>query len=437
MKLNPTATAPRAVTHNGAVVFAASPAQQLERLVMNTMLFESQFYASGQTTADQIAALVRQLPAETALAVAIKGRQVGHLRHAPLFVLREVARKKSVKGLDQAIAVICDRPDMMTDLLALYWKEKRQPVSNPVKRGLGEAFKRFNEYTLQKYNRPTAIKLRDILRICHPKPNNEAQADMWRRLIADELATPDTWEVAISKCHTHEAKRDEWTRLLKENKLGGLALLRNVRNMVQCGVEQRAIGAAFEVNNFNRVLPFQFFKAAEVVPSLEPVIDAAMLKAVANLPRIDGKTIVLVDVSGSMAGDRMQYATAAAALAREVFNAISVYSFSTHLRPVPARRGMALRDAIIQSQPHSSTNLREAINGLPAGYQRLIIITDEQANDNIPQAATDKCYIINVAAYAAGVGYLRGYHHINGISNRVFDYIAYSEGRELVVENEE
>lgn len=440
MRLNPKAVAPKATNHEGAVVNAANDVEVLERLVMTTMLYEDQFYTSGEAVAAQIAKLVEKLPADESIAVALKARHIGHLRHAPLFVLREVARKPKVKMLDTAIADVCDRPDMLTDFMALYWKDKKCSVSNPVKRGLASALNRFNEYQLQKYNRPNKIKLRDIARLVHPKPVSQTQADVFRRLLDDNLATPDTWEVALTQAHTEAEKRAVWTRLINENKLGGLALLRNLRNMLQVNVPIDLIRSAIANNTFNRVLPFQFFKASENAIQLEGSLDAAMIRSIEHLPKITGKTNVLVDVSGSMYGygnaSRSRYAAAAAILARELYTDARFFTFSNKLVEIPLRRGMALRDAIDASQPHSNTNLAEVIPALPP-CERLIIITDEQAQHNVPSAAHNRCYILNVASYDTGVGYLRGYHHIHGVSNRVFDYMAYHENGAMLESDDE
>ena len=86
-----------------------------------------------------------------------------------------------------------------------------------MKKGLAAAFTKFDEYALAKYNRPTPVKLRDVLFLSHAKPVDEAQATLWKRLIAGELVAPDTWEVALS---SGADKRETWERLLMERKLG-------------------------------------------------------------------------------------------------------------------------------------------------------------------------------------------------------------------------
>jgi 60 kDa SS-A/Ro ribonucleoprotein len=79
------------------------------------------------------------------------------------------------------------------------------------------------------------VKSRDALQITRPEPADINQAELWRQLVKGELATPDTWEVELSKGGD---KKASWLRLFAENKLGGLAILRNVRNMTKAGVKE-------------------------------------------------------------------------------------------------------------------------------------------------------------------------------------------------------
>jgi Mg-chelatase subunit ChlD len=180
-----------------------------------------------------------------------------------------------------------------------------------------------------------------------------------------------------------------------------------------------------------RVLPFRFLAAARYAPQWEEALEHAMLKCVAEQQKLRGKTIVLVDVSGSMTAalsqrSEMQRTDAAyglAVLLREIGEKVSVFSFSDSLAEVPARRGFALRAAIDASQRHNSTQLGKAVAELNQkhGYDRLIVITDEQAHDTVP-APKGKGYVINVASYKNGVGYGK-WTHIDGWSESVVEYI--------------
>lgn len=110
-----------------------------------------------------------------------------------------------------------------------------------------------------------------------------------------------------------------------------------------------------------------------------------------------------------------------AVLLRELAEDVAIYSFSDDTERIPSRRGFALRDAIDISQPHSGTELGKAVAEVAGQYDRLIVITDEQAQDSVP-APTSAAYVINVASYKNGVGYGR-WVHIDGWSEAVIDYI--------------
>jgi hypothetical protein len=145
-----------------------------------------------------------------------------------------------------------------------------------VKKGLAAAFPKFDEYQLAKYDRGGPIKLRDVLFLSHAKPRDDAQAGVWKKLVWGKLATPDTWEVALS---TGTDKRAAWERLLTENKLGALALLRNLRNMREAAVDEDLVLKALRSMKTDRVLPFRFLAAARYAPQWESSLEEAMREA--------------------------------------------------------------------------------------------------------------------------------------------------------------
>ncbi|HZQ69073.1 MAG TPA: TROVE domain-containing protein [Terriglobales bacterium] len=416
-------------THEGAPARQITPELQLRRAVLACLLWESQFYEDGVEIAGRIAELVPKVAADKVAALAIEARERMKLRHAPLLVVREMARHKTHRHLvAETLARVIQRADELAEFVAIYWKDGRVPLSGQVKKGLAAAFPKFDEYQLAKYDRGGAIKLRDVLFLCHAKPRDAAQAGVWKKLIWGRLTTPDTWEVALS---SGADKREAWERLLAENKLGALALLRNLRNMKEAGVEEDLVLSALRSMKTHRVLPFRFLAAARHAPQWEEALEHAMLACVSGQEKLPGKTIELVDVSGSMVAplsrrSEMQRTDAAyglAVLLREIAEKVSVFSFSDNLVEAPARRGFALRDAIDASQPHSGTYLGKAVEELnrKQSYDRLIVITDEQAHDTVP-APKGKGYVINVASYKNGVGYGK-WTHIDGWSESVVEYV--------------
>ena len=425
-------------THEGAPARHISPEYQLRRSVLSCLLWESQFYEDGIEIAGRIAELVPKVAAEKVAAIAVEAREQMKLQHAPLLLVREMARHKTHRALvADTLARVIQRADELAEFVAIYWKDGRVPLSGQVKKGLAAAFPKFDEYALAKYDRGGPTKLRDVLFLCHAKPRDAAQAGVWKKLIWGRLNAPDTWEVALSSVGAggtpsrNADKREAWQRLLTENKLGALALLRNLRNIHQAGVEEELVLSALRSMSTARVLPFRFLAAARYAPRWEEALEQAMLKCVAGRAKLPGKTVVLVDVSGSMTAplsrrSEMQRTDAAyglAVLLREIGEEVAVFSFSDELVEVPARRGFALRDAIDASQRHSSTQLGKAVAGLnrQEKYDRLIVITDEQAEDTL-SAPRGMGYVINVASYKNGVGYGK-WTHIDGWSEAVVEYI--------------
>jgi 60 kDa SS-A/Ro ribonucleoprotein len=416
-------------THEGAPARLLSNEAQLRRSVLACLLWESQFYEDGVHIAGRIAELVPTVEPERVAALAIEARERMKLRHVPLLLVREMARHKTHRGLvAETLERVIQRADELREFVAVYWKDGRVPLSGQVKKGLAAAFPKFDEYQLAKYDRGGPIKLRDILFLCHAKPREDKQAGVWKKLIWGRLAVPDTWEVALS---SGADKREAWTRLLAESKLGGLALLRNLRNLKDAGVEDELVLSSLRAVNTQRVLPFRFLAAARYAPQWEEALEQLMLKSIAEQEKLAGKTVLLVDVSGSMNWalskhsemKRTDATYGLAMLLREIGERVAVFSFSNHLVPVPARRGFALRDAIDTSQTHNGTYLGKAVEQLneKERYDRLIVITDEQAHDTVPNPR-GKGYVINVASYKNGVGYGK-WTHIDGWSESVVEYI--------------
>jgi hypothetical protein len=435
MRIN---VAPKPVfTHEGGIASRVSPLEQLKRTVLACLLWESGFYESGEKVADRIKRLVAECQPHDVAALAIEAREKQRLRHAPLKLVRELARNpsRSPDGLiADTLSRVIQRADELPEFLAMYWNgDGKKPIAKQVKKGLARAFRKFDEYQLAKYNRDNAIKLRDVLFMVHAKPKDEEQAALWKRLAEGQLATPDTWEVALS---AGADKKSTFERLMSEGTLGYMALLRNLRNMQEAGVARETVephllnGAAKA-----KALPFRYVAAARAVPAWEPMIDEAMQKAMAAMSRLPGRTAVLVDVSGSMDAKlssksdltRMDAACALAALVRGIADA-RVFSFSNAVVEVPPRNGMALIDAILRSQQHGGTYLGQAIELVKIHApetERMIVITDEQSADRVGPPA-GKGYMLNVASNENGVGY-GDWTKISGFSEAVVQYIGACE----------
>lgn len=434
MKINKKVVQPPVYTYEGGRGKNVNSLLKLRRSVLATMLWEDDFYEDGKTISERIKELIPSVKAEDVASLAMETRTLGKLRHVPLLLAREMAKLPTHRHVvADTLDGVIQRADELSEFLAIYYKDGKQPLSAQVKKGLAKAFTKFNEYDLAKYNRDNAIKLRDVLFLCHAKPKDDDQANLWKRLINNSLKTPDTWEVALSASQG-ENKKEAWERLLQESKLGGLALLRNLRNFKETGVDENLVRSSLKKMKVQRVLPYRFITAAKYAPNLEPELEEAMYKSIETKgDKIGGKTVLLIDVSGSMSGQlsgksestRFDAAAGLAILARELFDNVEIYTFSDNLVQVPTRRGFALKDAIINSQRHANTYLGKSVKKLneTVKYDRLIIFTDEQSADDIGNPQKDSNgYVINVASAKNGVGY-GAWNHIDGFSEAALDYI--------------
>jgi 60 kDa SS-A/Ro ribonucleoprotein len=447
-------------THGGGqAALHLTPYQQLRRSVLSCLLWEDEFYEDGETIAQRIETLAAEVPVELLARLATEARTLHNLRHVPLLLLRVLAKRGHTlppEGrtlVSQTITEVIQRPDELTEFLSLYWNGKKSPIAKQVKLGLAKAFQKFGAYQLAKYNRDAAIKLRDVLFLVHAKPKDERQAETWKKLVDGTLESPDTWEVNLS---AGKDKKETFERLLREEKLGYLALLRNLRNMVEAGVSRDLVRQGILARKgAERVLPFRYLAAAKAAPAYEPELDQAFLAAAQNLPKLKGRTVVIVDISGSMGANlsaksdmtRQHAACALASILRECGEDVAIYATAgndysrVHATAlVPPRRGMALVDAIAAQRTTLGGGgiflkqvmdfVEKAENGHIA---RVIVVTDEQDCSNRPEDSPKNArllgvnnYMLNVASAKNGIGYGK-WTHIDGFSENIVQWIYETE----------
>ncbi len=204
-------------THEGAPAIPnLSPEKQLRRSVLSCLLWETEFYEDGKSIADRIVENAEKVKPHVLAELAIEARSTFNLRHVPLLLLTVLS--KSGRGdplVAQTVEQVIQRVDEMPELLAVYWRNGRKMVPAQMRKGLARAFAKFSEYSLSKYDRSGPIKLRDVLRLVRPKPKDEEQSALWKRVKDRTLAVPDTWEVALSATKASGAsKKDVWESMI-------------------------------------------------------------------------------------------------------------------------------------------------------------------------------------------------------------------------------
>lgn len=414
------------LTHEGGKAKRISPEMRLRRSVMACMLWESTFYEDGKDIATRIQELVKEVDSIKVAGMAVEARTKMNLRHAPLLLVAALdAKGYPVKDL---IPEVIQRADELTELPAIL-KSLKMKMSHQMAKGLAKAFTKFDAYQLAKYNRDgKEFSLRDVMFLTHPKPTSVEQAEVFKKLADNTLESPDTWEVSLS---AGKDKKETFERLMQEGKLGGLALLRNIRLMSENGVDGKLIRKAIENMKTDRILPFRFISAQRHNVGYSDVLEKKMLEVAGAKPKLKGKTIVVVDTSGSMSSyisgksevSAKDAACGIAMICREMCEESKVYAFANSTKEVANIRGFGLFAAIDSTNVGGGTEIGATIKTINAkeDYDRLILITDEQSRDNIVNPK-GKGYIINVAAYENGIGY-GNWMHINGFSEAILDYI--------------
>lgn len=446
-------------THGGAKASRVSAKERLERSVMSCLLWENEHYEDGKAIGERITELVGQVSPDDVADIAIRAKSNMKLRHVPLLLTRELMRSKEGRAYAKDLfPQIITRPDDISEFMALYWMNNpAEPIAKQVKVHLGNTFRKFSEYQLQKWSGgQKAVKLRDAMRILRPKPDNDVESALWGRLVKGELKTPDTWEVELS---AGKDKKETFERLMAENKLGTLAFLRNLRNMDQAGVPIEVVSEYAATAKVDRIIPFQFISAAKASPRFEAIVEHMMFRCLADQPKLAGKTILVVDTSGSMSSQlsiksqmsRMDVAASLAILARELCDNPVIYCTAgddykrIHATVnVPARRGFALSDYCKYENIYKQiggggiflTQCLESIKEKEKTADRIIVLTDEQdcdtkLNPDKADAFGTHNYIINLASYQNGISYSK-FTHISGWSEKVLDYIRVSEMNQVV-----
>jgi len=445
-------------THGGALAVRVGKLASLRRSVLSTLLNERQFYEDGEEIRARIHRLALECDPASVARLAVEARHEYHLRHAPLALLVALTRTGIGSNLvSDTIEKVVSRADEVGELVALYWADGgRRPLSKQIKKGLARAIAKFDEYQLAKYGSMRSdVRLRDVMFMTHPKPK-QGYEQVFADLANDTLAAADTWEVALSR---GADKRETFERLLREGRLGYLALLRNLRGMQDAGVDERLVIDAIAARKGAKgVLPFQFLAAANESPRYAVHIEAALLAMVKSLPKLTGKTIIIGDGSGSMVNAKLSTNSRYTRLdAQSILMGLLVamcedpvvyatagsdWNRVHDTRRIAAHQGLAMVAAMKEAYRKQGgggiflTQCMDFVRGQEGHADRVIVFTDEQDCDTSGQGAPAKAdafgtrnYLVNVASARNGIGY-RKWTHIDGFSEAVLKWIPAFEASE-------
>lgn len=285
-------------------------------------------------------------------------------------------------------------------------------------------------------------------------PNNQYETELFKKVANRTLTPPETWEVMLSR---GDDKKEAWTKLITEGKIGGLAMLRNIANMRKANVDKKTIELGLEKLKSSMLMPLDFLKANRMNPELSRQIEDAMINSYANLPKLKGRTLFIVDVSGSMnapmsaKSDFSRY-DAACAMAMLAANQCEDYEIVCTAGNDYSRIGAheyikyPQKGFNIFSQIHD-TNKRIGGGGIftrqclewckgmfrDQKFDRIIVFSDSQDCDypdkRVPKPFGTYNYICDVSAHTKGVNYRGAWTaEISGFSEHFITFIAAMEG---------
>ncbi|MEV0262054.1 TROVE domain-containing protein [Streptomyces sp. NPDC050617] len=468
-----TSTGATTINHQGGQGYSRDARSELFLLAVTNMVGQQTFYESGGQRDDRFTQLVHQLAVEDPDWTAGLLRWLrtdGNMRTAAVVGAAEFVRARldaDAPGYSrQTIDAVLQRADEPGELLGYWMSRYGRTVPKPVKRGIADAVRRlYTERSLLKYDTGSkGFRFGDVLNLVHaaPAPDRPWQGDLFQHaldrrhgreadipsrlatLVAREqlAATPVdqrrqvlaehgdllrragmTWE-ALAGWLQGPMDAAAWEAIIPS--MGYMALLRNLRNFDEAGVSDRvAAQVAAKLSDedavaASRQFPFRFLAAYRHAPSLRwsYALEQALGHSLANVPSLPGRTLVLVDRSGSMFGGlssqtNLNRADSAAVFGTAVASraaAADLVEFGTSSRPVPLRRGESVLKVVERFGSLGGTDTADAVRRHFRGHDRVLIITDEQAaydwsGDPTEQvSATVPVYTWNLAGYRTGHG---------------------------------
>lgn len=297
------------LTYEGAKAYVKNSAEAWMNFLFSSNM-ENRFYESAEDQTSRYIELTNQM-----------GEQYGwgFVAKAAHFARNEIGMR-SISELTAAIlnghqfdnkrkffAKYFRRPDGVSEVFAAIdmLGEKR---SHALIRGASDYISSLGEYQITKYKmNGKQYNMFDLINLTHAK---SATIDAYKR---GQINSADTWETRISASKGEEEKASNWRDMVENNKLGYLALIRNLRNIVQSNVSSDWIDTFLVPSLINEdairkslVFPYQIYCAWKNVGIRNYSIDSALSEAFkiscGNISEglKQGTTCVVLDVSGSM-----------------------------------------------------------------------------------------------------------------------------------------
>lgn len=454
----------KTVNIEGHVAYAMSDKSKLVTQVLTSFFNESKFYGDNSSDMQEtIISVIKEDP-EFISKLAVFARCVFNMRSVSHVLTAYLAHENEGKiYVRDTIKGVAQRGDDLTEIMAFYLDTFGKPIPNSLKKGINDVIIGFDEYTLAKYKgNGKTVKMRDLLCLCRPTPKNEEQAATFKRCLEGKLQTPVTWETELS---AHGNNTETWEKLIDRGKVGYMALLRNLSNIIKSNpaniekVYNRLQNA--ESIKRSKQLPFRYLSAYKTIQPIASkkafdALENAVDTAVSNLPYLPGKTIIAVDVSGSMDSPISaksnirccEIAMMLGVIANRICEDSEFYTFNCNIRKYP----ISTRSGIIETTLNNCDCCRGTDMSLifttmiekNIKADRVIILSDNMCNmgtsfwnhstvqslaDNYRRKSNNDLWVHAIDLQGYGTQQFHGARTniIAGWSEKVFDFILLAE----------
>lgn len=398
-KFNATKSTNKTTTYEGGDAYAKDTETEWVNALCSSFL-GNEFYRSSGEAKDDFVELTRKM---------VELRGIGFVARAAVFARNELGMR-SISALAAAVAndyafdgkrgfysTYFRRPDDVAEVFAAI-DQLGGKRSHALVRGAADYLSRLSPYSLGKYKMSRkGLNMYDLVNITH------AHSDAIDAMKRGALEVPDTWEVAISCAKSVEERNAQWMRLVEEDRLGYLALIRNLRNIIEAApstewLEDNVVWQLTDETRIRKslVFPYQIYTAyrsiSQGIPTcLFSALDEAFRTACGNMPAFDGDNALVLDVSGSMddhfGGPRgtisIKQVCACYCAALYVANpSACFYKFGDYTRERSYDRKSNVFSIIARMCDNEdcgySTNITSVYEALGRHYDRLFLFSDMQ-----------------------------------------------------------
>lgn len=450
---SPVKTTKAALNADFKAGFERSKQSELFLLAVSNMVGKDTFYEKAKDRDDRFAKLSADVAVQSPQW--FQGfvswlRNEAFMRSASVVAAVEGAKalydSGAMNGTPRALVAASQaRADEPGEVLAYYESKYGKNFPAFLKKGVADGAKRlYNEYSLLKYDTDSSgYRFADVLQLSHAKADNDKQNALFKHALdrrygngsvvehdylldmistrANLMSSPVeqrkaligtqagmqilsragmTWE-ALSGWLQGPMDKAAWEAVIPN--MGYMALLRNLRNFVDAGVSapvmKRVLDKLSDPQQVakSKQFPFRFLAAYQANKGnlkIAAALEDALQASLSNVPSLTGRTLILVDRSGSMFGyhssdreltmaDKAAIFGTALALRAEDADLVqfgSAWGSTGAYETVNFKKGSSLLPLLDKFKDMGGTDTALAVRANFKNHDRIVIVTDEQYN---------------------------------------------------------